>query len=106
MLLVTVDKGGGKHVDLYTDDFVLMTVDHTIPKKQAREMGWTRKQIEDLTNKQPMCIACNNKKGHKLVTDEEYKEQRLRNGYPQRITGVEVIRELVYNQGIFNRELA
>lgn len=54
--------GNGKfseHLDLYTKDLVLMTVDHKIPKYL--------KGSEDLKNKQPMCSVCNSNKGHKYM---------------------------------------
>jgi hypothetical protein len=105
LLLVREDKGDELHVDLYTDDFVLMTVDHIVPKKIARQMGWTFEQIEDLLNKQPMCDPCNGKKSDKLITNEQFKERRLKNGYPQKIKGVEIIRQLVHNEGIFSKSL-
>ena len=105
LLLVTVGEDGDRHVDLYTDDFILMTVDHTMPKSIARKLGWTRSEIESLDNKQPMCEPCNGGKGNKVISDEEYKKQRVNATYPQRKIGVEIIRELVYNNGIFNRSL-
>lgn len=105
LLLVTVGKAGDRHVDLYTDDFVLITVDHTLPKSIAKKLGWTRSEIEALDNKQPMCEPCNKGKGNSLISDEEYREERLKQGYPQRIMGVEIIRQLVYNESIFNRSL-
>lgn len=106
LLLRTKDiKGGREHVDLYTEDFVLMTVDHIVPKAQARKIGWSRETIERLTNKQPMCTCCNGHKGDKLITNDEYKEIRLRNGYPAKRTGIEIIRQLVHNENIFNRNL-
>lgn len=49
---------GGIHYDVYTKDFVLMTVDHIVPK--AKGGG------EHLNNKQPMCNRHNSKKGAKL----------------------------------------
>lgn len=105
LLLVTVGVGGDRHVDLYTEDFVLLTVDHTMPKSIARKLGWTRSEIESLDNKQPMCEQCNGAKGNEVISDEEYKERRMKFWQPQRKVGVEIIRELVYNNGIFNREL-
>lgn len=105
LLLITVGKGGDRHVDLYTDDFVLMTVDHTMPKSIARKLGWTRSEIESLDNKQPMCEPCNGGKGNKTISDEEYREQKQRYGTPRKRVGVEIIRTLVYNKGIFNRSL-
>lgn len=59
-------KTGRKHVDVYTEDFVLMTVDHIYPRKQARRDGLPTWYIESLTNKQPMCEICNHKKSDKL----------------------------------------
>jgi len=50
-------KNSGIHYDLYhwtKDKKVLMTVDHIIPKS----LGGTR----DISNLQPMCSKCNNKK--------------------------------------------
>lgn len=105
LLLLTVDKSGGRHIDLYTEDFVLITVDHIVPKKIGKMLGWTRSQRESLSNKQTMCLTCNNKKGHSTETNEEFKERTVRNGYPHKVTGVEIIREMVYNNNIFNREL-
>lgn len=49
------DQSGGLHMDLYTKDFVLMTVDHIHPKSKGGS--------EELHNKQPMCEPHNSKKG-------------------------------------------
>ena len=98
LLLVTQDKGGRRHVDLYTDDFVLMTVDHIIPKAEARKMGWGKLAIESLDNKQCMCEPCNNKKGCKYIGF-------VKKETPQRYNGVEVIRQLVFNESVFSRSL-
>lgn len=57
-VLVTRDPGGGIHKDVYTKDFVLMTIDHINPR--ANGGG------EELDNKQPMCEPCNSKKGHSI----------------------------------------
>lgn len=57
---------GSIHVDIYTDDFTLMTVDHIVPRSVARELGWTWDEIEALDNKQPMCNTCNSKKSNRL----------------------------------------
>lgn len=75
-LVRSMDPGGGIHVDLYSDDWVLLTVDHIVSKAEARKMGWTKQQIEALSNKQPMCTYCNGAKGHKDITVEELREQR------------------------------
>ena len=57
-LLTSVDQGGGRHVDLYTADFVLMTIDHILPK--------SRGGASTLVNYQPMCQHCNGRKGNTL----------------------------------------
>lgn len=98
VLLLVTEGRGGVHVDLYTDDFILMTVDHIVPKKVARQMHWTKKQIEDILNKQPMCSPCNGKKGHNLDDGEKIDT-------PQRHKRQEVISQLVFNEGIFSRSL-
>lgn len=86
---------GWEHVDLYTDDFVLMTVDHITPKSVGKALEWSESEIESLDNKQTMCDPCNSKKGHKLITNEELAQQR-KNAKP-RLAGVEIIRQLVDN---------
>jgi hypothetical protein len=53
-----LDKSGGEHWDLYTDDLVPLTVDHIIP----RSLGGP----DEMSNYQPMCFPCNNKKGNGL----------------------------------------
>ena len=54
-----VDRGGGRHLDVYDDDFYPLTVDHTIPKS----LGGTN----NLENLEPFCYDCNNKKGNGKV---------------------------------------
>lgn len=103
LLLVTEEKRGFKHVDLYTDDFVLMNVDHIIPKATCKKTAWGRSTMELLTNKQTMCKHCNSKKGNKNLNNKQLIE-RLQPSYPKR-TGPEVIRGLVNCEGIFNRKL-
>ena len=105
LLLITVGKNGDRHIDLYTDDFILMTVDHTMPKSIARKLGWPRTEIEALDNKQPMCKHCNSSKGNEVVSDEEYRERRMQVWKPVRREGVELIRQFVYNSNIFDRSL-
>lgn len=51
-----IDKGGGTHLDVYTEDFKPLTVDHIIPKSKGGPMT--------LNNLQPMCQKCNTKKGN------------------------------------------
>ncbi len=105
ILVITVGKAGDRHVDLYTDDFILMTVDHTMPKSIARKLGWTKTEIESLNNKQPMCEHCNGAKSNEVISDEEYKERRMKHWIPKRRVGVELIRQFVYNENIFDRSL-
>jgi len=59
-VIVGKDARGGVHVDLYTKDFTLMTVDHIYPKAKGGE--------DTLENKQPMCDPCNVGKGAKVST--------------------------------------
>jgi len=53
-LIEAQEANGRKHIDLYTEDFELMTVDHIKPKSK----GGTN----ELDNYQPMCLTCNQKK--------------------------------------------
>lgn len=88
-------KPGAIHVDLYTTDFVLMTVDHIIPFSISKD--------DSLANKQPMCEPCNLSKDNKLLTIEEMRERRK--NAKTVFTGVEVIRQLVGNQNVFDTDL-
>jgi hypothetical protein len=58
LLIEGLDHCGNSHVDLYTKDFMLMTVDHHIPLSK----GGT----EDMSNKFPMCNRHNTKKSNSL----------------------------------------
>jgi hypothetical protein len=78
---------GREHVDLYTDDFVLMTVDHIIPYSISKD--------DTDANKQPMCDPCNSSKGNKPITNEQLSLHR-KNAKPQ-LAGVEILRTLVDN---------
>ena len=53
-LVEAQEVNGRKHIDLYTEDFELLTVDHIKPKSK----GGTN----ELDNYQPMCLTCNQKK--------------------------------------------
>lgn len=59
-VIVAVDNGGGKHIDVYTEDFKLMTVDHIHPRSKGGD--------DTLENKQPMCQKCNERKADKVAT--------------------------------------
>lgn len=104
LLLETVGVNGDRHVDLYTEDFIMITVDHIMPKKEARRAGWEREEIESLDNKQPMCDPCNNKKGHKILTVEEMEAHRLKHGVPEKIVRPGAIFELA-KSNLFNKEI-
>lgn len=56
-LIKAVDHSGGIHIDVYTDGFRLMTIDHILPKSKGG--------LDHLDNLQPMCTNCNSKKGNK-----------------------------------------
>lgn len=55
-LLASLDQGGGHHIDLYTANFTLMTIDHIVPRSLGGESS--------LANYQPMCQHCNSRKGN------------------------------------------
>lgn len=74
LILNTSDNGKATHVDVFTKNWVLMTVDHTISKAEAKALGWTKDEIEALSNKEPMCARCNEKKSNKSITVNELRE--------------------------------
>lgn len=61
-LIAAKDKGGNIHIDVYTKDFELMTVDHIKPKSLGGSY--------DIENLDPMCTGCNSKKSNKWEESE------------------------------------
>ncbi|MFD2569397.1 HNH endonuclease [Spirosoma soli] len=57
-LIASIDPGGGYHVDLFTADFTLMTIDHIVPRSKGGR--------STLANYQPMCQYCNSRKGNTM----------------------------------------
>jgi hypothetical protein len=53
-LIKAKNNAGGFHIDLYTENFEMMTIDHIIPKSKGGN--------NDINNLQPMCNTCNTKK--------------------------------------------
>lgn len=66
-LIAAKDVGGGIHIDLYTKNFDLMTVDHIKPK--------SRGGTYDIENLDPMCADCNTKKAATYDEPEETIEE-------------------------------
>lgn len=93
LLLITLEHTnkhgnlGLQHVDLYTDDFVLMTVDHIVPFSISKN--------DTLENKQPMCEPCNHSKGNKTISNEQLSLNR-KNARPVQ-AGFSTLRLIVPN---------
>lgn len=62
-LIFSLDPQGGKHWDVYTDDAILMAVDHIVPKCNGGN--------DELANLQPMCIVCKSFKKNQNITLDE-----------------------------------
>lgn len=63
--------GQGAHLNLYSDDGILLTRDHIVPRARFFEVYGTTEGIDSLSNSQTMCYDCNNKKQHKLAHETE-----------------------------------
>lgn len=57
-LVKTKERNGTIHVDVFSDDGIMMNVDHFIPK--------SKHGTNHLLNLFPMCAECNNSKGNEL----------------------------------------
>lgn len=67
-LIQAIDKLGNKHIDLYTDNLMMMTIDHILPVSKGGN--------NELDNLQPMCYLHNNLKGNEsdpLISSKEEK---------------------------------
>ncbi len=56
------------HLNLYSEDHVLMTKDHIVPRGSGG--------MDHYSNYQTMCVVCNGLKGNSLVGDEPIKIRR------------------------------
>lgn len=92
VLLVSRDRGGGVHIDLYADH-VLMTVDHIIPRSVAKRWNWSTASIESIRNKQPMCQPCDGKKGSKLPQSD--RSHAMKYGFKCACHGVQLFDSMV-----------
>lgn len=68
-LIYSTANNGAHNWDLFTDDLVLMTIDHIVAKKNGGG--------NELENLQPMCSHCNTLKGHQEITLDELAVQRV-----------------------------
>ena len=67
-LIAAQDKGGNVHIDVYTKDFELMTVDHIKPKSKGGNFS--------IKNLDPMCCFCNTAKGDKYVEESTNEPEK------------------------------
>lgn len=68
-LIITADKHGNEHIDVFTHDNILMNVDHFIPK--------SKNGTNHLLNLFPMCYYCNIKKSNVMPDVSEIPKHEL-----------------------------
>lgn len=66
-LIRSRDKAGYSHIDIYSRDYVLLTVDHIIPRKLGG--------ANHINNYQILCEPCNGRKADKVISVEELRER-------------------------------
>jgi hypothetical protein len=69
-LALGVDRKGNKHLDLYCENGVPMTIDHIDPKSKGGS--------NHLSNYQPMCFICNQRKGNGDEKNSHYFENIMK----------------------------
>jgi 5-methylcytosine-specific restriction endonuclease McrA len=62
-----LDKDGNLHIDLCTEDYHPITIDHIIPKSKGGS--------NHLSNLRPMCYECNRRRGNK-DDDHEFQSKQ------------------------------
>jgi hypothetical protein len=92
------DNGSGYHLNGYSQDHVMMTRDHIVPRSSGGP--------DHIDNYQMMCSPCNKKKASMPM--EEFVERKLKNTLPKKkakgkvmpkqlhISSVKVVREAVF----------
>lgn len=65
-ICVRVEKGGSVHVDLYSKDYTMLTIDHIMPKSKGG--------ANHISNYQMMCLPHNTQKGSKITESKKLHE--------------------------------
>jgi hypothetical protein len=75
-LAVTTDKNGeSRWIELYTSEWIVLTVDHILPKAQGG--------LNEMDNYQPMCRWCNS-----IKSDHDWTIEELRQIIRYRYSGI------------------
>lgn len=56
---IGTDKAGNNHIDLYSEDMTMITIDHIMPKSKGGK--------NTIDNYQLLCKPCNELKGDKIL---------------------------------------